>query len=40
MRNRSEIFNKFVHLVKFAEKLVGNSIKMLRSGSNGEYKSA
>ena len=40
MRNRSEVFNKFVHLVKFAEKLVGNSVKMLRSGSDGEYKSA
>ena len=39
MRNKSEVFDKFVQFVKLAENQTGSRIKVLRSDNGGEYKS-
>ncbi|TMW61094.1 hypothetical protein Poli38472_014555 [Pythium oligandrum] len=40
MRNKSEVFDKFVQFVKMAENQTDRRVKMLRSDNGGEYKSA
>ena len=37
LRSKSEVLEKFVHLVKFAETQTGRRIKVVHSDNGGEY---